>query len=237
MKNKLTSFVIFICSGMAFLPSLVKGGGPEENEIVVDPSSQIADDVVAGCPDASTELIVYSAFTCTHCGDFHLGTLPQLIKKYGDSGKLRIVIRDFPLDKVSLAAAKLARADGVSSYMKIAHTFYHTQKEWLEDKKAIDILKRQVVALGVSAEKVEAALVNKTLEDQLLNTCVDAMKRHKLDSTPTVIIGDQVFPFAATLEDLAPHIEKTLKKGGSPSERKLEPVSRKQPHNAGKFLS
>jgi protein-disulfide isomerase len=64
---------------------------------------------VLGDPNAPITILEYSSLTCPHCASFHANTLPQLKKDYIDTGKVKLVFRDFPFDRAALQASMLAR--------------------------------------------------------------------------------------------------------------------------------
>ena len=77
-------------------------------------------DNALGSADAKVTLIEYSSMTCPHCARFHTGTLVEFKKKYIDTGKVRYIVREFPLDNLATAAAMLARCSGPDKYFPFA---------------------------------------------------------------------------------------------------------------------
>ena len=72
--------------------------------------------------------------TCPHCAAFHATTYPELKKRYIDTGKVRFIFREFPLDQLALAAFLLARCAGPDKYFPMIETLFQLQKEWLVQK-------------------------------------------------------------------------------------------------------
>src|SRR5215813_7498787 len=66
-------------------------------------------DRVLGKDDAPVTIVEYASMTCPHCAHFHETTYPELKKRYVDTGKVRFIFREFPLDKLAAGAAMLAR--------------------------------------------------------------------------------------------------------------------------------
>ena len=85
---------------------------------------------VLGNPDATVELIEYSSLTCPHCASFHKETLGQVKKEFIDTGKVKLVYRDFPLDGLALRGAMLARCAPEGRYFAYLETLFHNQDAW-----------------------------------------------------------------------------------------------------------
>jgi protein-disulfide isomerase len=113
---------------------------------------------------------------------------------------------------LSLEAALLARLNGKEDYIRIAHALFEKQESWTSAKDPLAALKKVVVDLGFSPQKVEEALSNKKTETQILSRCVDGIKQYKIDSTPTVIVGGEIIPYAADLKKLKASVDRELKK-------------------------
>ena len=167
-------------------------------------------DFVIGDPNAPVSIIVYSAFTCNHCADFHLKVLKKIQELYLTSGKIKIILRDYPLDKVSFKAAIVGRVMNQEQYVAFSNRLYETQDEWIERKDALEFVMQEAKNVGLSDEDIERALANKMIENKLLDGCVSALKKYKLDATPSIIINDHVFRYAASLEEIKQQIEKCL---------------------------
>ncbi len=85
-------------------------------------------DMVIGNSDAPVTIIEYASFTCPHCANFHANTLPELKKVWLDSGKAKLIYRDFPFDQRALRAAMLARCAGPKRYFAFVDVLYKQQK-------------------------------------------------------------------------------------------------------------
>jgi protein-disulfide isomerase len=167
-------------------------------------------DFIIGDPNAPVSVIVYSAFTCSHCADFHLNVLNKIQELYLKSGKIKIIMRDYPLDKISFKAALIGRVMKQEQYLSFSKRLYETQDEWIERKDALDFVMKEAKNVGLSDHDINQALNNKMIENKLLDGCVLALKKYKLDATPSIIVNDYVFRYAASLEELKQRIDKCL---------------------------
>ena len=91
-------------------------------------------DVWLGKPDAKVTIIEYASLTCGHCATFHRDTWPALKSKYIDTGKVRFVLREFPLDPLAAGAFMLARCAGQDKYFPLVETLFQQQRNWVVQK-------------------------------------------------------------------------------------------------------
>src|SRR5918999_2822427 len=84
-------------------------------------------DIVQGSADAKVTIIEYASLTCSHCATFHNTTYPELKKRYIDTGKVRYILREFPLDPLAAGAFMLARCAGKDRYFPLVETLFQQQ--------------------------------------------------------------------------------------------------------------
>lgn len=169
-------------------------------------------DKVLGNADAPVTIVEYASFTCSHCANFHEKTFPALKEKYIDTGKVRFIYREFPLDPLSTAASMLARCAPEPRYFPMMSVFFKQQRQWAGSDKPLDELLGIARQAGFSKESFEACLNNR----DVYNGINEAKKRgadiHGVNSTPTFFINGDVQRGDVPFEDLAKLIEAKLKK-------------------------
>lgn len=143
---------------------------------------------VYGNANAPVTIIEYASMTCSHCAHFHTGTLPELKKAYLDTGKVKLVFRDFPLDRVSLRAAQLTRCLPADRAAGFTDALFSSQASWAGAKDPEAALVRMAKLAGLSQDKIDACLADKTIEDQILGQRMDGAQKYNIDSTPSFII-------------------------------------------------
>jgi protein-disulfide isomerase len=164
-------------------------------------------DLPLGSAGAKVTIVEYASLTCNHCAHFHVNTLPELKKRYIDTGKVRLILREFPLDPLATAAAMLARCSGEQRYHAVIDLLFSKQRSWAFTDKPVDELLATVKQAGFTQESFETCL-----KDQKLYDGVNAVKQRgaevfKVNSTPTLFVNGQRIASAVSIEEL----EKTLK--------------------------
>ena len=165
--------------------------------------------IYEGNPDAKIKLIVYESLTCSHCADFHKNVYPNLKKNFIDKGLAKIEFRNFPLDIASLNASKIAHCKN-NSKSDILHFLFNNQSMWVKGEtiEQINLNLKEVINRENFGIDINKCLNNKKIEDHILEDRIEAVKKFKLNSTPTLIINNKKFDKRLNYKNL----EKTLKK-------------------------
>lgn len=155
-----------------------------------------------GSPDAKVTAIEFFSLTCTHCAAFSKETMPQAIPALVDTGKLRFVYRDFPLDQVALTAAMVARALPAERYEPFIASLFASQDRWAFARgvnSTEELFKRAALA-GMSRETFDATIADTDLKSWILKQQEEGQKTYQVDSTPTFIINGKKNPGAMGFE-------------------------------------
>jgi protein-disulfide isomerase len=175
-------------------------------------------DMALGPADAKVTMIEYASVTCGHCADFHAQVLPELKKKYVDTGKLRYVFREFPTSPPELAAAgfQLARCGGADAetYFKRLDVLFKEQQALFEAYAAgqVRVKLDQIAAeQGIPAATFDACLKDPAAAQRITQTVEAGVKQFQITGTPTIVINGEVMPFDQnTLEGLSKRIDAKL---------------------------
>lgn len=154
-----------------------------------------------GRKDAPIVIIDYSSLTCNHCAEFHTDILKKIEEKYIKPGHVRIIIRDYPSDQLSLAAHQLAWCRGELKYMDFLKTLYSKQKEWLLSKDPMEELKKIALQNGITKDQIEACFKNQVLLDRIVQGRLEGMKKYNITATPTLVINAKVYQHALSFEE------------------------------------
>ena len=144
-----------------------------------------------GSKNAPIKIKEYFSLTCGHCANFHVKTLPQLKERYIDTGKVQLEFIDYPLDRLAIIAATLARTlpteDG---YLEAISILLKKQKQWAYSKKPLDELRSIAKLFGVSSKQFDEILKNVPLIQEIINKMEKESKNFNIESTPTFIINN-----------------------------------------------
>ena len=184
------------------------GGCPDRRQgalLQVQPT-----DHVLGDPKAPITLIEYASLTCPHCAHFSVAVLPELKKKWIDTGKVKLIYRDFPLDQTALKAAQLAECAGKDKYFGVIDMIFETQPKWATASDPIAELAKSLRIAGMGDAEVKACLAN----DAVANGVVADYRGGEtlgVNSTPTLFINGTEFKGARSVEELDATFSKLVK--------------------------
>lgn len=159
-----------------------------------------ADDHAIGQPNAPITVVEYASLTCPHCAHFANDVLPEIKKEYILTGKVRLIYRDFPLDRLALYGSMIARCSGPIRYFSVIENLFAAQESWAGAKDPIAALTKIAESHGMSAEDVQACLADKSVGDAVLKQRLDGDKIFHISGTPTIIIGGDEYGGALSIE-------------------------------------
>ena len=148
-------------------------------------------DLWIGDPSAKVTIVEYASLTCTHCARFHEDVWPELRKRFVDTGKVRFVLREFPLDPLSLAAFMLARAAGPDRREAYVDAFFKKQAQWAFNGRPLDTMPVLTAELGMKREEFDAVLKNEALLTSISQVRMRAQSQFGVNSTPTFFVGTE----------------------------------------------
>ena len=167
-------------------------------------------DEVQGAANAPVTLIEYASMTCPHCASFHETTYPEMKKKYIDTGKIRFIFREFPLDTLALAGSMLARCAGKEKFFPLIETLFAQQKEWVTQKPMQPLLAIARQA-GFTQQSFEECLANQQVQNGIEEGRQRAVQRLNVQSTPTFFINGKLFRGTLTMQELDKEMAPYLK--------------------------
>ena len=167
---------------------------------------------VFGDPKAKVTVIEYLSLTCPHCAHFQSAEFPEIKKKYIDTGKIRFVVRDFPLDSLAMAAALIVRCVAPDKGLRLTNLLLQNQAHWVSAKHPIEPLRSYAKLAGIDEAAIEACLENRALLKTLVAEKERAATERDFDTTPSFFIGDENIEGDPGYEDLADMIDRQLRK-------------------------
>ena len=164
-----------------------------------------------GNENVPIKIIIYSSLTCPHCANFHTKVFPKIKEQYIDTGRAKVIFRDFPLDLAALNASKLLQCAKKEEKLKLLNKIYEYQSEWTAGKNIEEIntnLLKIFNKFGMNNDQASNCLLNEDIEEEILNTRIHGHKKYKIESTPTIIINEKKLDGPTNFEN----IDKVLKK-------------------------
>ncbi|HEY9213051.1 MAG TPA: DsbA family protein, partial [Ancylobacter sp.] len=165
-----------------------------------------------GKADAPVTIVEYASMTCSHCAQFHTTTFPVLKEKYIDTGKVKLILREFPLDIVAKAAFMLARCAGPDKYYPMVTTLFETQKTWAFNSNAAQALLAIAKQSGMTEAQFNTCLNDAKLAGQIDEVAKRGATDFNVNSTPTFFINGKQIAGALSPADLDKEIEPLLPK-------------------------
>lgn len=183
------------------------------SNIVINASQKYA----IGTANAPLTMYEYSSLGCPHCADFHLDVVPDLIKEYVNTGLLRIIFVNFPLDKTSMKAAMLSRCMVYENYLPYIDAMFAAQRSWWSDTNEEQLF-RHAAEHGLSYDEAQSCVNNDKLAQEIIADRLEAIKRLNVKGTPAFYItgadGNEIIYGAVTYRQMAGYINSRLERLG-----------------------
>jgi protein-disulfide isomerase len=158
-------------------------------------------DIVQGSQSAPVTIIEYASLTCSHCAAFHEETWPGLKTRYVDTGKVKFVLREFPLDPLAAAGFMLARCLGPARRDAFVDQLFAQRKSWAFVAEPVEPLLALVKLAGMSQTDFQACLGNRELYDRVNKSRDRAAAAFDIESTPTFFINGRKLTGEPALAD------------------------------------
>ncbi len=164
-------------------------------------------DMALGSAEAPVTVIEYASMTCPHCAYFHTETFPDLKSRYIDTGKVRFIYREFPLDEPALRASMLARCAGEKRFFGFIDVLFRQQANWRSSRDPVGALAKLGRVGGIGKKAFEACMTDQALGDSILATRLNGSQKFKISSTPSFIINGKMHAGALSIEQFASIID------------------------------
>jgi protein-disulfide isomerase len=172
-----------------------------------------------GNPDAKVTIKVFSSLTCPHCATFHENIYEKLKENYIDKGLVKFEHHAFPLDLAALNAEIIIRCDVNTSLntgdikFELLTEMYKKQKMWAvgsDIDKINSLIKKVGINFDLSNEKMNTCLRNEQIQDEILEQRIEAQKKYKIESTPTIIINEKKYSGKVDYKQFKKAIDRNL---------------------------
>ncbi len=168
-----------------------------------------------GRADAPVVIIQYASLTCQHCNNFHEKTFPELKRTYIDTGKVRYVLREFPIGKTSGMATIALRCAAPDKYLELYGKFMSQQSAWVSQEVRLDPIFAVAQQVGMTRPQFDACRENQGMIENL-KWVKDRGRKLGIVGTPNYFVGDQLIKKELTMADIRALVEPRLA-GGAPA--------------------
>ena len=178
-------------------------------------SSQVESKILSiGSSDAKVSVKVFSSLTCPHCAKFHSEIFNNLKRDFIDKDLVKFEHYAFPLDLAALNAEIIVRCHvDKDKKFELLEKIYEKQKVWAvgsDINKINESIKKIGAESNLPNEKMEKCLNNENAQDDILNERIEAQKKYKIESTPTVFINNKKYSGKIDYKQFKKAIEKKL---------------------------
>ncbi|MDD9901893.1 MAG: thioredoxin domain-containing protein [Alphaproteobacteria bacterium] len=159
-------------------------------------------DRVLGDPKAPVTIVEYASLTCPHCAHFANTILKDVKTQLIETGKAKLIFRDFPIDRYAMYAAKLARCAPEDKFYSLIEVFFRSQERWTKNEDPLKALKQYGALAGMSGARMEACLASEELENYISLGVSEAQRKYAIRSTPTFVFnfGEETLAGAQPVE-------------------------------------
>ena len=215
---------IFVNGALAFGAGIIAGcaggGSPREKPAALlntDGSANLAElmkpgprgEKALGSPTAPVTIIEYASLTCPYCRQFHAKTYPRLKKELIDTGKVRYILREYPIGRTAGTAAIVARCATDKDFFTLYDKFLKQQARWTSQDVRPDAIYQIAAQTGMSRKTFDACLVNKEIEDGLKTVKLRG-REFGVSGTPTFFINGKKFRGPLTFDQIKAEISQPV---------------------------
>jgi protein-disulfide isomerase len=177
-----------------------------------DVSKPYATDLVIGYADAPITIIEYASLTCPHCAHFHNDVYPTMKKDWIDTGKVKFVYRDFPLDQSAFFASIAVSCLPVEQRPKAIASFFENQSAWpsASFETGVGALLKKDVDPNVDLVKVKACVANEDQQKKVAVPALDIRQAKQIEGTPAIFINGKPFTGTRSVESIGEAIQDLL---------------------------
>lgn len=167
-----------------------------------------------GSNDAPVTIVMYASLTCPHCRHFHRTTFPELKSAYIDTGKVRFILREFPIGKTSGMATIALRCAPPDKYLTLYGKYMDQQASWVSQEVRLDPIFAVAQQVGMTRAEFDACRENQGMIEKL-KWVKDRGRKLGIIGTPNYFVGDQLIKKELTMADIRAYVESKPQLGAS----------------------
>jgi protein-disulfide isomerase len=214
MTQRICAFALVSLLGLALVVGFETGALAESTG--TDNAAELKN-ITLGDKDATVRIDEYASLTCSHCARFHNSVLPKLKEQYINTGKVKLVMHSYPLNKPALEASMLVQCMPDKRRYNFMSLLFENQKKWAGQEDYKQALKQNARLAGMSNDRADKCFNNQELRKAIVSSMQQASKELDISSTPTFILNDGAARVvgAQSIDVFADKIDKLIDKAGT----------------------
>jgi len=169
-----------------------------------------------GNANAPVTIVEYASLTCPHCRNFHLTVYPDFKRRFIDTGKVRYILREFPIGKTSGNATIALRCAPPDKYLDLYGKFMEQQSSWVSQEVRLDPIYAVARQVGMTRPQFDACLQNQGMIENL-KWVKDRGRKLGIVGTPNFFIGSKLIKKELTIAEIADYVQQAEQHGGTPT--------------------
>jgi protein-disulfide isomerase len=169
-----------------------------------------------GRADAPITIVKYASLTCPHCRRFHLEVFPEFKRTYVDTGKVRFILREFPIGQSSGNATIALRCAPPDKYFDLYGKFLSQQSAWVSQEVRLDAIYRIAQQVGMTRAQFDSCLENRAMIDGL-KWVKERGRKLGVIGTPNFFFGNRLVKSTVTMKEIRDYVETGQVPGAKPA--------------------
>jgi protein-disulfide isomerase len=168
----------------------------------------LAKEFALGSEDAKVTIIEYASMSCPHCRRFHMEVLPWLKETYIDTGEVRLVYRDFPLNRSALFGAMLVECSGPEHFFDTMDMLFRQQESWAYADDPKEGLAALAPDAGLDADAFDECMADRDMQLRIVESRAKAIEDYEIDQTPSFLIAGEVYGGVLSPDEITELVDK-----------------------------
>jgi len=158
----------------------------------VKSSAEMDGEKILGDPNAKVTIIEFASLSCPHCAEFHKTRFAWLKTNFIDTGEVKFIFRDFPLNRPALLGSMVAHCAEPAKYFAYLSLLFERQEDWAFSEAVEAQLAKLAQVSGMGQERLTACLQDEKLAEKIIKSRLDSQNAHDIESTPSFLVGDEL---------------------------------------------